>query len=42
MPPSNSQTFLRERDKTLWTATDELRSNLDAAVYKHAVLGLIA
>jgi hypothetical protein len=25
--------------KKLWTAADKLRSNLDAAVYKHAVLG---
>jgi type I restriction enzyme M protein len=38
VPHSSSQTFLRELDKKLWTA---LRSNLDAAVYKHAVLGLI-
>jgi type I restriction enzyme M protein len=38
---SSSQTFLRELDKKLWTAADKLRSNLDAAVYKHAVLGLI-
>lgn len=41
MPHSDSQTFLRELDKKLWTAADRLRSNLDAAVYKHAVLGLI-
>lgn len=41
MPQSSSQTFLRELDKKLWTAADRLRSNLDAAVYKHAVLGLI-
>jgi type I restriction enzyme M protein len=41
MPPSDSQAFLRELDKKLWTAADKLRSNLDAAVYKHAVLGLI-
>ena len=40
MPPS-SQTSLRELDKKLWTAADKLRSDLDAAVYKHAVLGLI-
>jgi type I restriction enzyme M protein len=37
----DSQTFLRELDKKLWTAADKLRSSLDAAVYKHAVLGLI-
>ncbi len=41
MPQTDSQTFLRELDKKLWTAADKLRSNLDAAVYKHAVLGLI-
>ena len=41
MPLSDSQAFLRELDKKLWTAADRLRSNLDAAVYKHAVLGLI-
>ena len=41
MVQSDSQTFLRELDKKLWTAADKLRSNLDAAVYKHAVLGLI-
>ena len=41
MPHSSSQAFLRELDKKLWTAADKLRSNLDAAVYKHAVLGLI-
>src|SRR5262245_30300976 len=40
-PQQNSQEFLRELDKKLWTAADGLRSNLDAAVYKHAVLGLI-
>ncbi len=33
--------FLRELDAKLWTAADKLRNNLDAAQYKHAVLGLI-
>jgi type I restriction enzyme M protein len=33
--------FLKELDKRLWTAADRLRFNLDAAVYKHVVLGLI-
>ena len=37
VPHTASQTFLRELDKKLWTAADKLRSNLDAAVYKHAV-----
>ena len=41
MPHTSSQTFLRELDKKLWASADKLRSNLDAAVYKHAVLGLI-
>ena len=36
-----NQQFLKQLDKKLWTAADKLRSNLDAAVYKHAVLGLI-
>ena len=38
---NDSQTYLRELDKKLWTAADKFRSNLDAAVYKRAVLGLI-
>lgn len=38
---SDSQQFLNELDKKLWNAADRLRSSLDAAVYKHAVLGLI-
>ena len=41
MPHPSSQTFLRELDEKLRTSADKLRSNLDAAVYKHAVLGLI-
>ena len=38
---AEEQKFLDELDKKLWNAADRLRSNLDAAVYKHAVLGLI-
>jgi type I restriction enzyme M protein len=38
---SDEQAFLDALDKELWNAADRLRSNLDAAVYKHAVLGLI-
>lgn len=30
-----------ELTKTLWDAADKLRSNMDAAEYKHIVLGLI-
>ncbi len=35
------QEYLNALDKKLWTAADKLRSTLDAAQYKHAVLGLI-
>jgi len=31
----------KELEKTLWEAADKLRSNMDAAEYKHVVLGLI-
>ncbi len=30
-----------EIEKTLWAAADKLRNNMDAAEYKHVVLGLI-
>lgn len=33
--------FLTELDDKLWKAADKLRNNLDAANYKHVVLGLI-
>ena len=35
------QQFLKDLDAQLWKAADKLRSNLDAANYKHVVLGLI-
>ncbi len=35
------QKFLNELDAKLWKAADKLRSSLDAANYKHIVLGLI-
>lgn len=35
------QQFLDSLEKKLWTAADKLRSTLDAAQYKHAVLGLL-
>lgn len=38
---TSEQQFLRELDDKLWKAADKLRSNLDAANYKHVVLGLI-
>ncbi len=37
----SEQQFLEELDKKLWTAACKLLPSLDAAVYKHAVLGLI-
>ncbi|MCP3956479.1 MAG: type I restriction-modification system subunit M [bacterium] len=42
-PPlqDDQQAFLEALDKKLWNAADRLRASLDAAVYKHAVLGLI-
>ena len=40
MNPTEQQ-FFGDLEKKLWTAADKLRSNLDAAVYKHVVLGLI-
>lgn len=41
MVTPSSHRFLKELDNKLWAAADRLRANLDAAVYKHAVLGLI-
>ncbi|HEY0892479.1 MAG TPA: class I SAM-dependent DNA methyltransferase [Cellvibrio sp.] len=41
MAPQTDQEFLNELDKKLWNAADKLRSTLDAAQYKHTVLGLI-
>ena len=35
------QQFLDKLDKKLWDAADRLRNNLDAANYKHVVLGII-
>lgn len=35
------QQFLSDLDDKLWKAADKLRANLDAANYKHVVLGLI-
>ena len=37
----DEQSFLNDLDKKLWNAADRLRSNIDAAEYKHVVLGLI-
>ena len=35
------QQFLKKLDSKLWKAADRLRNSLDAANYKHVVLGLI-
>jgi type I restriction enzyme M protein len=35
------QEFLNDLDTKLWRSADKLRSNMDAANYKHVVLGLI-
>jgi type I restriction enzyme M protein len=35
------QEFFKEFETKLWKAADKLRSNMDAANYKHVVLGLI-
>ena len=32
---------INDLEKTLWATADKLRSNMDAAEYKHVVLGLI-
>jgi len=32
---------IKNLEKTLWAAADKLRNNMDAAEYKHVVLGLI-
>ncbi len=37
----SEQLFLKELEDKLWKAADKLRSSLDAANYKHVVLGLI-
>ncbi len=34
-------TDIKDLEKTLWAAADKMRSNMDAAEYKHVVLGLI-
>mgnify|MGYP003629891721 FL=1 len=38
---TTEQQFLKELDDKLWKAADKLRASLDAANYKHVVLGLI-
>jgi len=33
--------MVKDLEKTLWATADKLRNNMDAAEYKHIVLGLI-
>ena len=39
--PKNQSNNHNDLEKTLWAAADKLRGHLDAAEYKHVVLGLI-
>ncbi len=39
--PSQASSTLQDLEKTLWATADKLRANMDAAEYKHIVLGLI-
>jgi type I restriction enzyme M protein len=41
MAKSNNKADLEPIEKQLWAAADKLRKNIDAAEYKHVVLGLI-
>lgn len=41
MPPKKKQAENKGLEAALWEAADHLRSNMDAAEYKHVVLGLI-
>ncbi|MBU3742801.1 MAG: SAM-dependent DNA methyltransferase, partial [Candidatus Kapabacteria bacterium] len=40
-PPKQASTATIGFEATLWQAADKLRNNMDAAEYKHVVLGLI-
>ena len=40
-PAENAASTLQALEKTLWATADKLRANMDAAEYKHIVLGLI-
>ena len=37
----SEQEFLQDLDKKLWKAANKLLPALDAAVYKHVVLGMV-
>lgn len=41
MTNNEEQQFLADLEKKLWTSADKLRASLDAAQYKHTVLGLV-
>lgn len=41
MAKEKKETKSEPLEKTLWKAADKLRKNIDAAEYKHIVLGLI-
>lgn len=41
MAKEKKETKTESLEKTLWKAADKLRKNIDAAEYKHVVLGLI-
>ncbi len=38
---NNEQQFLTDLEKTLWTSANKLLPSLDAAQYKHVILGLV-
>ena len=40
-PMNKNKTNSQPLEKTLWQTADKLRKNMDAAEYKHIVLGLI-
>lgn len=40
-PKAKKAQTLEDIEKKLWQAADKLRANMDAAEYKHVVLGLI-
>ena len=39
--PLTEQKFLQDLEKKLWTSANKLLPSLDAAVYKHVVLGMV-
>ncbi|MEA3293596.1 MAG: type I restriction-modification system subunit M N-terminal domain-containing protein, partial [Euryarchaeota archaeon] len=41
MAKNNNSTQEEHLEKQLWKAADKLRKNIDAAEYKHIVMGLI-